>query len=181
MKYIKYLLIIFLLGCGNSNPVSAPELEPLKFEFKHWDTRASRNLASTYPPWNRQSGLRVSYFVFNTDESDFKVEYNLIIKGARSQSDLQLIPIKEAPFLSLNFGLMSEEISTNGDPVKIVEDSILKSGDGGYVIAFAPINWDDWWSVWSTVTITATVPSAGLSKSTVYVFEETRLIIRPTE
>jgi len=174
MKHLKYLLIVILLGCGNSNPVSAPE--PLSFEFKHWDTRASRNLASTYPPWNRRSGLRVSYFVFNTDESDFKVEYNLIIKVARYQFDSQLISIKEAPFLSLTPGLMSEEISTNGDPVKIVEDSILKSGDGGYMIAFAPINWSETWSVWSTVTIT--VHRAGLSKSTVYFFEETRLIIK---
>lgn len=172
MKNIKYLLIVILIGCANRNPF-APE--PLKFEFKHWDTRASRNLASTYPPWNRQSGLRVSYFVFNTDESDFKVEYNLIIKVAKYRFDSQLIPLKEAPFLSLTPGLLSEEVNTNGDPIEIVEDFILKSGDGGYVIAFAPINWNELWSVWSTVTIT--VHGAGLSKAPIYVFEETRLII----
>jgi len=136
------------------------------------DTRASRNLVSTYAPWNGQSGLRVSYLVLNIDDSDIKVEYNLIIKGARSQSDLQvLIPIKEAPFLSLTPGLLSEKITTNGDPVEIIEDFVLKSGDGGYVIAFAFIDWNEWWSIWSTVTITVTVPSAGLSKTTVNVFE----------
>jgi len=131
-----YLLIVIFFGCAHSNPVSAPE--PLKFEFKHWGTRASRNLVSTYEPWNGQSGLRVSYLVLNIDDSDIKVEYNLIIKGARSQSDLQvLIPIKEAPFLSSTPGILSEEITTNGDPVEIVEDFVLESGDGGYAIAFA--------------------------------------------
>ena len=79
--------------------------------------------------------------------------------------------------MSSTLGLLADEITTNGDPVDIIENFILGSGKAGYVIGFAPVNWDDWWSIYSTVTIEAF--STGLSKRNIYYFEKTKEINSP--
>ncbi len=157
----KLLFIFLLLGCGSS--VNEPEIPSL--EIKHWGTIASRNRLSSYPPWNHLSGLQAAYYLRNTGDVDLEIEYSLQIWGARSQSDTQnLIPIGKSVLLSSTLGVISEATTPNYDPIRIREDNIIPAQGEGYAIAFAEINWDVWWSVWSTVSIHPR--NAGLSKTT---------------
>lgn len=156
MKNIKYLLIFILLGCGTDSVIS-PEPEDPRYEIKEWGTIASTNIFSTHESWNGLPGLKKAYLVLNTDSVDLKIDYTLIIRGARSWADRNtLIPIEEAPLVSSAIGLLSRDITPNYDPVEIIENGIIETKGKGYAIAFALIDWTQesgWWSVWSTVEL----------------------------
>jgi len=160
MKYYFWLLVF--LGCSSS--VNIPEPEIFKFEIKHWGTIASYNMASTHEPWSGLPGIKVAYLVLNKEDNrDLRIEYSLQIWGARSQADLQiLIPIEEAPLISSAPGLICAKTNPNLDPMSIIESGVILSGDKGFGISFAVVDWEEWFSIWTTVTITAT--TSGLSK-----------------
>lgn len=172
MKYYFWLLVF--LGCSSS--VNTPEPELFKFEIKHWGTIASFNMASTYEPWNGKPGIKVAYLVLNKDDRDLKINYSLQVWGARSQADLQiLITIEDAPFISSTPGLICAKTNPNLDPMNIIENGIIMSGEKGFGISFAVVDWEEWFSIWTTVTITAT---SGLSKG---VYRTWEITTKPVE
>jgi len=174
MKY--YLWLILFLGCSSS--VNTPEeIEPFKFEIKEWGIIASRNMLSSYEPWNRKPGIKVGYVILNKDDRDLKIEYSLQTWGARSQADLQiLIDIKDAPFISSTPGLICARTNANLDPMEIIESEVIDLGAKGFGISFALVDWDEWWSIWTTVTITVTESS--LSKG---IYRTWEIITKPME
>ena len=164
--------LLFVLFAGCSSSVNTPEIETFKFEIKYWGTIASRNMASNYEPWNRKPGIKVAYLILNKDDRDLKIEYSLQIWVARSQADVQtLIPIEEAPFISSTPGLICAKTNPNLDPFEIIESGVILLGEKAFGISFAPVNWDENFSIWSTVTIMATESS--LSKGTYRMWEIT--------
>lgn len=174
MKY--YFWLVMFLGCSNS--VNTPEeIEPFKFEIKEWGIIASRNMTSSYEPWDGKPGIKVGYVILNKDDRDLKIEYSLQIWGARSQADLQtLIDINDAPFISSTLGLISARTNANLDPINIIANEVIESGGKGFGISFAPVDWDEWWSIWTTVTIDVTESS--LSK---VIYRTWKITTKPIE
>lgn len=152
MKYIKYLLI-FILGCG-ADSVTNFEPETFNLEIKEWGRRATNNNASGYSPWNGLAGMQVGHSIRNNHKVDLKIEYVLNIRGARLQSDIgSLISIDKSPPISSTVGLLCENTNVNLNPINIIASNTIKPGQHLFAIAFAEVNWDEWFSVYSTVTI----------------------------
>ncbi len=167
------MLLFLVAGCSGESPISF-ESESFNLEIKEWGKKATNNNASSYPPWNSRPGMIVGYVLWN-DFEDLKVEYILHIRGARPQENLAIrFPIDTAPLLSSTLGLLCNKTNDNLDPIDIIRDNIIRSGKRIYAIAFAEskkgenFNWDDWFSIWTSVTIRA-FTFESLSKG--YIFE----------
>jgi len=158
MKYIKYVLIVLLIDCSGSVNSLVETVDDPKFEIKEWGTIGSYNRKSTNPDWDGKPGLQKAFLILNKGDVDLEFEFTLHIYGAvHIDNPSVTIPIEDAELLSSTLGLVSGAITPNYDPVDIKENSVIKSGDKGFLISFAFINWDNpYISVWSTVTIKAT-------------------------
>ncbi len=155
MNHIKYLLIFIILGCG-SNPVAIFEPETFNLEIKEWGRKATNNNSSNYSPWNAMAGMQVGHSIRNNHDVAFRIEYVLNIRGARLQEDIgRLISIAESPLLSSSAGLLCEDTNANLDPINIVNSNLIEPGEHLFAIAFTEVDWDEWFSVYSTVTIKA--------------------------
>ena len=153
MNYIKYLLIFICLGCG-SDSVAIFEPETFNLEIKEWGRKATFNNSS--PIWNGLAGMQVGHSIRNNHEVVLSIEYVLNIRGARLQEDIgRLISIADSPLLSSSVGLLCENTNANLDPINIVNSNLIEPGEHLFAIAFVEVDWDEWFSVYSTVIIKA--------------------------
>ena len=186
-KIILLLMLLMFIGCSKDNPIVPPidpvfESEEFALETKLWGRIATKNSSSSHEPWNGLPGFIVAYKIWNNYTDDLVVEYILHIRGARLQADIALlIPINKAPLLSSTAGLLCKKINPNLDPSGIVDGNIIHAEDNLFAIAFAEskhreegegavFDWDEWFSVYFSVTIRA-FTFESLSKGQVYEFE----------
>lgn len=178
--FILSMLVSVLFSCAD-NPVAVEEFEPEFFQLriKEWGIIATHNSSSSNPDWNNRPGIMIAYSLLNDnlEDEDLMVEFWLIVSGARPIEDLAtLFPIGTAPFLSETLGLICKETTTNLDPIDIIKDNIIRSGQRVFGISFDeseegnPFNWKDWFSVWASVRIKA-FTFESLSKGPIYEFK----------
>ena len=144
-----------VLSCDSRPMMTLAGPETFNLEIKEWGRRATNNNSS--PIWNGLRGMQVGHSIRNNHDVDLRIEYVLNIRGARLESDIgRLISISDSPFLYSSVGLLCKDTNANIDPIDIVQDNIIKSGEHLFAIAFAEVDWGEWFSVYSTVTINAT-------------------------
>ena len=161
MEKLLILLILVFIGCSD-NPVAVvfePELFTL--EIKEWEAWPTNNSSNAHPAWNGRAGIVVGHSIWGDDNVDLKVEYELIIRGARLREDIvRLIPIHEAPFIMSVQGLICKKTNVNLNPMDIIESNIIPAGERVFGIAFAESvpnggYWDDWYSIYYSVIVRA--------------------------
>ena len=151
-----------LLISGFSDSPVAVVFEPELFtlEIKEWGAWPTNNSSNTYPDWNSKAVIVVAHSIWGEDV-DLKIDYELIIRGARSQEDIaRLIPIDEAPFIMSVQGLICKKTNTNLNPMDIMESNILPAGGRVFGIAFAESvpdggYWEQWHSIYYSVRVRA--------------------------
>ena len=157
----KILLLLMFMSCSKDAPVPTifePELFTL--EIKEWGAWPTHNSSNAHPDWNGRAGIVVAHSIWGEDV-DLKIDYELIIRGARSQEDIaRLIPIHESQFIMFVQGLICRKTNTNLDPFDIIESNIIPAGERVFGIAFAESvpnggYWDDWYSIYYSVIVRA--------------------------
>ena len=166
MKTFIVFLFVLFFGCG-SDSVTNFEPETFNLEVKEWGRKATFN-NSTFL-WNGLAGMQVGHSIRNNHEVALRIEYVLNIRGARLQEDIgRLISIADSPLLAFSVGLLSKGITANLDPINLIDGNIIEPDQHLFAVAFTEVDWDEWFSVYSTDIINATTVE-GISK--VFVFE----------
>ena len=157
----KILLLLMFMSCSKDAPVPTifePELFTL--EIKEWGAWPTNNSSNAHPAWNGRAGIVVAHSIWGEDV-DLKIEYKLIIRGARLQEDIaRLIPIDEAQFIMSVQGLICKKTNANLNPMDIIESNILSAGGRVFGIAFAESvpdsgYWEQWYSIYYSVRVRA--------------------------
>ena len=125
----KILLLLMFMGCSKDAPVPTIfEQELFTLEIKEWGAWPTHNSSNANPDWNGRAGIVVAHSLWGEDV-DLKIEYELIIRGARSQDDIaRLIPIHESKFVMFGQGLICRQTHTKLVPLYTIDSSIIPAG-----------------------------------------------------
>ncbi len=150
------MLLFLVVGCSGESPISF-ESESFNLEIKKWGKKATNNNASSYSPWSGLAGMNVGYSIRNIHDVDLEIEYILNIRGARLQENIgKLFSIADSPYISSAVGVLCANTNANLDPIGIIESNTIRPGEHLFVVAFAEVDWNEWFSVYTTVIINST-------------------------